>query len=137
MQRPSFPPDKKIEFVFELPSEPLIVEADKSKLFEVLSNLIRNSIRFIDSDEGKIVITLKKSDDGKFAIINVSDNGRGISDETLPRLFQKFASSSDLGGTGLGLYISKAIVEAHGGTIWGENKPGKEGAAFTFSLPIA
>ena len=132
------PIDKKIDFFFEPTKEPIIVDADKSKLFEVLSNLIRNSIRFAPENNGEIRVSLKKSDDDKNAIISVSDNGPGISKETLPRLFQKFAASPDMGGTGLGLYIAKAIVEAHGGTIRGENNSpnGKEGATFTFTLPL-
>ena len=133
------PIDKKINFFFEPTKEPVIVYADKSKLFEVLSNLIKNSIRFVQEDKGEIRVSLTKSDDGKNAVISVTDNGSGISSETLPRLFQKFAASSDMGGTGLGLYIAKAIVEAHGGTISGENNGsnGNEGATFTFTLPLA
>jgi signal transduction histidine kinase len=69
-------------------------------------------------------------------IISIKDNGPGIHPEILPRLFTKFASKSDI-GTGLGLYISKNIVEAHGGRIWAQNNPDGKGAIFTFTLPLS
>jgi signal transduction histidine kinase len=130
------PADKKVDIVFEPAKEPIIVSADRSKLFEVLSNLVRNSIRFVD-DGGRIEVKVRKSDDGSSAIVSVVDNGRGIAPEIMPRLFQKFTSSFEMGGTGLGLYISKAVVEAHGGTIWAENNRDGRGATFTFTLPVA
>lgn len=130
------PADKKVDIVFEPTKEPLMVNADRSKLFEVLSNLVRNSIRFVE-DDGRVEVKLRKSDDGTAAIISVVDNGRGIAPEIMPRLFQKFTSSFEMGGTGLGLYISKAVVEAHGGTIWAENNRDGRGATFTFTLPLA
>jgi len=79
---------------------------------------------------------LKKEiqDRQSFLIINVKDTGRGIDSEISSKLFTKFASKSNI-GTGLGLFISKGIVEAHGGKIWAENNPDK-GATFSFSLPI-
>lgn len=127
---------KDIEIIFEPPKDSIIVEADKAKLFEVISNLIKNAIKFVDPKTGKIVIALKKSDDGKNVVVSVSDNGKGIALEIMPRLFQKFVSSFDKGGTGLGLYISKAIIEAHDGTIWAENNSNGIGATFSFSLPF-
>jgi signal transduction histidine kinase len=67
----------------------------------------------------------------------VQDTGQGIDPDILPALFSKFVSNSSSGGTGLGLFISKKIVEAHGGRIWAENNSdGKKGATFTFTLPI-
>jgi len=68
--------------------------------------------------------------------LSVKDTGIGIDSEILPRLFTKFDSKSERGGTGLGLYISKSIVEAHGGKIWAENNPDVKGATFAFSLPV-
>lgn len=141
------PPDKKIDFIFEPSRDAIIVEADTSKLFEVLANLLRNAIRFTDESGGRITITLDKEEvreeiqDGKIqtktmAIIRIKDNGKGIDPEILPRLFQKFAASQDLGATGLGLYISKSIVEAHGGKIWAENNNDGKGATFSFTLPL-
>jgi signal transduction histidine kinase len=69
-------------------------------------------------------------------IINIRDNGTGIHPEILPRLFSKFASKSDI-GTGLGLYISKNIVDAHGGRMWAQNNPYGGGAMFAFTLPLS
>lgn len=130
------PAGKNIEFDFEPSSESLIVSADRSKLFEVLSNLIKNAIRF-SNDDGKIAIKLRKSEDNSSAVVSVSDSGKGIDPYVMPRLFQKFASSPDLGGTGLGLFISKSIIEAHGGSIWGENNKDGNGSTFTFTLPLS
>jgi signal transduction histidine kinase len=71
----------------------------------------------------------------KFVAVTVKDTGTGIESEMLPRLFEKFASKS-CKGTGLGLFISKSIVEAHGGTIWAQNNANGKGATFSFSLPL-
>ena len=69
-------------------------------------------------------------------IINIKDTGEGIHPEIIPRLFTKFASRSS-SGTGLGLFISKSIIEAHGGRMWAENNPDGKGATFTFTLPLS
>ena len=69
-------------------------------------------------------------------MVQISDNGSGVDMDLIPRLSEKFASSQTLGGARLGLYISKAIIEAHGGRIWAENNPEDKGATFTFVLPI-
>ena len=84
-----------------------------------------------------IGIKENKQDDNlqKFVVVTVKDSGTGIDSEMLPRLFEKFASTS-CKGTGLGLFICKSIVEAHGGRIWGENNADGKGATFTFSLPL-
>ena len=74
--------------------------------------------------------------DNTEVIISIKDNGTGIDPEILPRLFTKFATKSDT-GTGLGLYISKVIVEAHDGRIWAENNSDGKGATFTFTLPLS
>ena len=97
-------------------------------------NILDNAVRF--SHEGKIHVILKveKHNGQHFLIISVKDTGPGIDPEILSKLFTKFASKSDM-GTGLGLFISKGIVEAHGGKIWAENNPDR-GATFSFSLPI-
>jgi len=71
----------------------------------------------------------------KFVVVTIKDSGTGIDSEMLPRLFEKFASKS-CKGTGLGLFICKSIVEAHGGRIWGENNANGKGAAFAFILPM-
>lgn len=110
----------------------IFVKADKDRITQVISNLLRNAINF--TKEGTITITKKKKDTGS-AIITIEDTGTGIDPEILPRLFTKFTKKSDK-GTGLGLYISKGIVEAHGGRIWAENNTAGKGATFTFSLPL-
>ena len=109
----------------------IVVEADRDKFFRVLSNLIRNAIKF--TEKGVVEVSLEKESD--HAKISVRDTGRGIDPEMMPRLFAKFATSSDE-GTGLGLFISKSIVEAHGGRIWAQNNPDGVGATFTFTLPM-
>jgi two-component system sensor histidine kinase VicK len=76
-----------------------------------------------------------KNNDSNEVIISIKDSRTGINPEILPRLFTKLATKSNI-GTGLGLYISKGIVEAHGGRIWAENNPDGKGATFTFTLSV-
>jgi two-component system, OmpR family, sensor histidine kinase VicK len=112
----------------------VILEADKARITQVISNLLSNAIKFTNNG-GDICINIQKDDIAKLIIVSVMDAGPGIDPEILPRLFTKFASKS-FEGTGLGLYISKNIVEAHGGRIWAENNPDGKGATFSFSLPV-
>jgi signal transduction histidine kinase len=113
----------------------VVVEADKSRLTQVISNLLSNSIKFTNS-EGSISVKSKKKD--SHVIVSVIDTGTGIDPEIMPKLFTKFATKSQTSGTGLGLFISKSIIEAHGGKIWGENyiHDTKKGSIFSFSLPL-
>lgn len=123
----------KLQIVFDhAADEPIFVDADKNRLFEVLSNIIRNAIKF--TKEGTITITAGKKDENAF--VSIQDTGKGIDPAMIPKLFTRFASKSD-SGTGLGLFIAKSIVEAHGGTIRGENNPHGRGATFTFNIPLA
>lgn len=124
---------RALDIVFEdaTGARQLIVDADKSRLFEVLSNLIRNAIKF--TPNGVITVKLEQKD-GE-ALVSVKDTGTGIDPSIFPVLFEKFRSKSET-GTGLGLYITKSIVEAHGGKIWAENNPHGKGATFTFTLPM-
>jgi two-component system, OmpR family, sensor histidine kinase VicK len=125
-------------------NNPIFVEADKDRIIQVLSNLLSNAIKF--TNQGKISINLfEKNDDNyeedgrKEVIVSVTDTGSGINSEILPRLFSKFTSKS-YQGTGLGLFICKSIINAHGGRIWAENNAvseNKSGATITFSLPAA
>jgi nitrogen-specific signal transduction histidine kinase len=110
----------------------IYLEADKRRISQVIYNLLHNAIKF--TNEGSINISVKrKTDDNKVIVVSVNDTGTGI----VPRLFTKFATKS-VAGTGLGLFISKSIVEAHGGKIWAENNAdGKGGATFAFSLPLS
>jgi signal transduction histidine kinase len=109
----------------------LLVYADKNRIHQVLSNILINSIKF--TKKGNIDVDVRRGDNRIF--IRIKDSGPGIDKEILPRLFDKFITGSP-SGTGLGLYICKNIVEAHGGTIWAENSDESEGAAFTFTLPM-
>jgi two-component system sensor histidine kinase VicK len=125
-------PDK-LKIVFAETKSPIYVYADKTRLYQVIVNLINNAIKFTPGGTISVIATVKGNDDE--VIISIKDNGTGIDPEILPRLFTKFASKSDI-GTGLGLFISKNIVEAHGGKMWAENNPDGKGAIFTFTLPL-
>ena len=116
--------------------EDIFIEADKSRINQVISNLLSNAIKF--TKKGTIGITVEKReeyDGSQVVAFRVKDSGTGIDPEILPRLFTKFTTRSK-GGTGLGLFISKSIVEAHGGRIWAGNDAEGKGATFTFSLPL-
>jgi two-component system, OmpR family, sensor histidine kinase VicK len=125
----------KVNLVYEPSKEDIFVEADRDRVGQVISNLLNNAIKF--TEEGTISITGRKSADSQEVVVSVKDNGCGIDNEILPRLFSKFVTKSETGGTGLGLYICKSIIEAHGGKIWAENNKSEKGATFCFSLPYA
>ncbi len=113
-----------------------VMHADRDRISQVIINLLNNAIKF--NAEGQLItISLAEKDNynNKEIIISIKDTGTGIDREILPRLFLKFASKSEK-GVGLGLYLSKAIVEAHGGKIWAENNKDGKGATFAFNLPI-
>lgn len=110
----------------------IFINADLEKINQVVYNLLENAIKF--TEEGTILVSSEINGDD--AVISVKDTGRGIESEIIPRLFTKFATKSEK-GTGLGLYISKSIIEAHGGRIWAENNSDGKGATFTFTLPLA
>src|SRR5919108_2783246 len=114
--------------------EKILVQADKHRINQVISNLISNSIKFTKDRGGTISIKVTPDDYNTNAItVSVKDTGTRIDPDIMPRLFTKFATKSNTTGTGLGLRISKSIVEAHGGRIWAENndnRNGKRGATF-------
>jgi signal transduction histidine kinase len=115
-------------------NDSVFIQADRCRLNQVISNLISNAIKF--TQEGSVVVNAKKEGkENKVVIVSVKDTGIGIHPEVIPRLFQKFATKS-YQGTGLGLYISKSIVEAHGGKMWAENNTDGRGAVFYFTLPM-
>jgi len=127
--------NKDIRLVHERQDQIIEIYADKNRLTQVISNLLSNAIKF--TKEGTIRVTEEVKD--SMALVTVMDTGRGIDPEISPRLFLKFAAKSET-GTGLGLFISKSIVEAHGGKIWAQNNTdydGKKGATFTFSIPLS
>jgi signal transduction histidine kinase len=113
-------------------NDTIFVEADKGRITQVIDNLLSNALKF--TNEGTISVSVESKD--RQAVVSIKDNGKGIDPSILPKLFTKFASKSDIGGTGLGLFISKSIVEAHGGKIWAENNTNEKGAIFYFSLPL-
>jgi two-component system, OmpR family, sensor histidine kinase VicK len=115
-------------------NEKLLVYADKDRIQQVISNLLNNAHKF--TENGKITVKIKKTEnDNKQVKISVHDEGKGIDKEILPRLYEKFVTKSRT-GTGLGLYISKNIVESHRGTIRGYNNKDGKGAIFEFTLPL-
>lgn len=121
----------KLRVVFYQPKNPVYVSADKTRLYQVIANLLNNAIKF--TREGTISINVEDKENSQVTI-SVKDTGAGISPEIAPRLFTKFVTTSDA-GTGLGLYLSKSIVDAHGGKMWAHNNPGKVGATFGFTFP--
>ena len=110
----------------------IFIEADRGRIIQVISNLIGNAIKF--TKEGTISVITEEKDNQ--VVVSLKDTGTGIDPEILPQLFSKFVTKS-FQGTGLGLFISKSIVEAHGGRIWAENNSDNRGATFSFSLPIS
>jgi signal transduction histidine kinase len=143
--------DKRISLVFVPDNEEILIEADKSRISQVISNLLSNAIKFTklertedakittrENDVKTILVTVAKDNLEKEAIVGIRDAGIGIDPEIIPRLFSKFASKS-FEGTGLGLFISKSIIEAHGGKIWAENNESNghcDGATFRFTLAL-
>jgi signal transduction histidine kinase len=111
----------------------IILNADKDRIAQVISNLLSNAVKFTTKEKGTIYVTAVKKDSD--AIVSIKDSGLGIDPEILPKLFTKFATKSS-SGTGLGLFISKSIIEAHGGKIRAENNSDGVGATFSFSLPL-
>jgi signal transduction histidine kinase len=121
-------------------SHQIFVEADRGRIMQVISNVLDNALKF--TDEGQITISVYDSNDNdnkKEVIVKVVDTGSGIDNEIYPKIFSKFATKSHQ-GTGLGLFISKSIIEAHGGRIWAEKNNDRnvenKGATFIFTLPI-
>lgn len=125
-----------IEVKFEpITNEPLLINADIGRITQVVNNLLNNAAKF--TKRGSIVLStqIKKDNHNNEVAISIKDSGSGIDSEILPKLFSKFATKSEQ-GTGLGLYISKSIVETHGGKIWAENNINGKGAKFSFTLPL-
>ena len=127
-------------FYESLKNKNIIVQADKARITQVIFNLLNNAVKFT-SEEGRgtisIILEGKNKNDNyqEEVIVRIKDTGIGIAPEIMPRLFTKFATKSEK-GTGLGLFISKSIIEAHGGRIWAENNTDGKGATFYFSLPL-
>jgi two-component system, OmpR family, sensor histidine kinase VicK len=132
----------KVKLLYTNEKGPFLVKADYARIIQSISNILNNAIKFTQEEKergeegaGDIYITIeKKKDNEQQVIVMIRDTGIGIDSDMLPRLFTKFATKSTK-GTGLGLFISKSIIEAHGGTIWAENNKDGKGATFAFNLP--
>ncbi|MCX9085090.1 MAG: HAMP domain-containing sensor histidine kinase [Candidatus Methanoperedens sp.] len=128
---------KNIQTIKELDPGSDILEADKDRIRQILFNILNNAVKF-SKPEGKVTITSRK--EGDYIQISVIDNGIGIKEEDIGKLFKEFEQldkgiSRNYGGAGLGLIISKKLIELHGGRIWLQSKYG-EGTTFTFTLPL-
>lgn len=127
---------KKITLRMKAPAGPLVIPVDKIRFVQILSNLLNNAVKFTPED-GTVDLTVEEKEDViKFSIV---DTGPGIAQEDLPKLFQKFQQlkrthGPGAKGTGLGLNISKVLVELHGGQIAAESQLG-HGSNFTFTIP--
>lgn len=115
----------------------IFLEADEKRISQVISNLLSNALKATNKGFISIIsdINGNSNNNDRMAIIRVRDTGQGIAPDILPKLFSKFFSKS-FEGTGLGLYISKRIVEAHEGKIWAESNLDGKGATFSFTLPL-
>ncbi len=117
----------------------IIIEADRNRLSQVVYNLLNNAFNF--TNEGSITVIFERkngnnSNNDNEVTVSIKDTGTGIDPEILPKLFTKFATKSIIAGTGLGLFISKSIIEIHGGKIWANNNSNGIGSTFYFTLPI-
>lgn len=129
---------KEIKIIIKHSNEKIIVYADKIRIYEVLANLLNNAIQ--STKKGNIIIVTYIENESEInqnrnVIVKITDTGKGIKEDLFSHLFTSFQTGSAF-GTGLGLYICKNIVEAHGGKIWAENNKDEKGATFYFSLPI-
>jgi two-component system, OmpR family, sensor histidine kinase VicK len=127
------------QILYESNDDTIFIEADRYRVAQLVTNLLSNATKFVKRHDGIVSISIEKKDNAigseqEVALVSIKDNGTGIDPDIFPRLFEKFASKS-FKGTGLGLFICRSIVEAHGGRIWGENNRDK-GATFHFTLPI-
>jgi two-component system, OmpR family, sensor histidine kinase VicK len=123
--------NKNVQLLYQ--PQVILLEADKGRISQVISNLIGNAGKFTKT--GTITITTEIDQDKNVILVSVKDTGIGIDPEILPDLFAKFKTKSS-SGAGLGLFISKSIIEAHGGSIWAESNSTGNGTTFTFALPL-
>jgi signal transduction histidine kinase len=131
--------NKSIKFEWSFSDDDCVIFADRNRISQAISNIIGNAVKFV-SDKGTISIDVSKrksnSDlNGNLVVVSIKDNGKGIDSDMLDKLFTKFTTKS-FQGTGLGLYLTKSIIDSHGGHIWAENNKNEKGATFSFSLPI-
>jgi two-component system sensor histidine kinase GlrK len=128
---------KKMDITLEIPEDIPSLRMDRERIEEVFENLLSNALKFT-MEGGKITVSVKNNNENNTVEISVSDNGRGIPEDGLMQVFDKFKRVDDkrgaIRGTGMGLAIVRHIINAHGGHIWVKSKVG-EGSIFTFSLP--
>ena len=122
---------KSLSLNLAIPDAPLRATADRDRIFQVLSNLLSNAIKF---SSVKGTITVEATSSGHDLQVTVQDEGPGIPERDLDRVFEPFSKLQDSDARGLGLYISRAIIEAHGGKIWATSRPGA-GSTFHFTVP--
>jgi signal transduction histidine kinase len=130
---------KGLVLTLRLVKEPTVVNGDVGKLKQVISNIIDNAVKYTPA--GSITVTTALNAAAKKVLVSVSDTGLGISEKTLPNLFQKFsraedASKANIMGTGLGLYVAKELVKAHNGKIWAESPGEGKGSTFNVELDV-
>jgi signal transduction histidine kinase len=138
--------EKEIKISFDSKNVTTTIHADEARLQQVIDNLLSNAINF--TNKGNIIVSSfrgtedingkiddSNNSDKESIVVEIKDTGAGINPEMMPRLFEKFATRS-ISGTGLGLYISKSIIDSHGGRIWAYNNKDGKGATFTFMLPV-
>jgi len=128
---------KDVSVLYEPPDENIVIEADKERISQVVHNIIVNALEF--TTEGNVLVTLRKerqqeNERRQIAVVTVTDTGCGIDPAIMSRIFEKFVTRS-VKGTGLGLFVSKSIIQAHEGRIWVQNNTGEKGATFCFTLP--
>ena len=116
-----------------------LIEADRQRITQVISNILNNAIKFTEEKRGEVNVIVEKEENqvgkGQEVVVSIKDRGSGIDREITSRLFNKFVTKSET-GTGLGLFICKSIIEAHGGKIWAQNNADGRGSTFAFSLPL-
>jgi len=131
--------DEALTFELDLQASACWVDGDRNRLSQVLDNLLGNAAKF-SPDGGTITLRVMRSADGQRVTVSVTDQGIGIPADRLPHLFERFYQGDRMikhrfGGSGLGLYIVKQIIEAHGGTVWVDSQEG-QGSTFSFALPV-
>jgi signal transduction histidine kinase len=108
--------------------EEITIYADRSRFYQIICNLLNNAIKFTDEGSITVIVERKDNSNNDEIVVSIKDTGRGIDSEILPKLFTKFATKSTTeGGTWLGLFISKSIIERHGGRIWAINNAAIKG----------
>jgi two-component system, OmpR family, sensor histidine kinase VicK len=119
----------------------IFIDGDRERITQVISNLLNNAIKF--TEEGTIIVDIEERKNNKHSnnketaaivVVNIQDTGKGIDPAIRDKLFEKFTTTSEK-GMGLGLYLSRKIIESHGGEIWAANNTNSKGATFGFSLP--